>query len=172
MRSGSCYREGRPTIRSIRSSWSDAHRQALGRIEDGDAVIFCCPARRARSPTDRVLFVPSGTGICSHGAIFRNLTFCHPDAVPMRSSWGCGCFPPPGSRTPWARWPAAQAGASFRVAESEKYAHVTFFFQRRQNQPSGETTSACRRLRVCRSTSAGADRGQVSEQVVDGIGKG
>ena len=34
--------KGRQIIRSNRSSWWMQHGQPVGRIADGDAVIFCC----------------------------------------------------------------------------------------------------------------------------------
>src|SRR5512137_2452931 len=111
----------------------DAEGKALGRIEDGDAVIFCCrrgereiQLTEAFVERDRELFPRRG---------FQNLTFViltlyHEKFVGLPVA-----FAPTRIKDTLGEVVSRAGRRQLRVAESEKYAHVTFFFNGGNNQP-------------------------------------
>jgi len=120
---------------------TDAKGNPIGRIMDGDAVIFCCRRGEREIELTEAFTEPGFDRFprpALHDLNFVILTLYHdkfkdlPVAfAPARVSDTLGKL-------------VAQAGLrQLRVAESEKYAHVTFFFNGGNNQPFAGEDDLC-----------------------------
>ncbi|MFA0442361.1 phosphoglycerate mutase (2,3-diphosphoglycerate-independent) [Vibrio sp. 10N.286.49.C2] len=101
-----------------------AEGEASAAIEDGDAVIFMnYRADRAREITRA--FVPDFDG-------FERSTFPAVDFV-MLTQYAANipllcAFPPASLENTYGEWLSKEGKTQLRISETEKYAHVTFFF--------------------------------------------
>jgi 2,3-bisphosphoglycerate-independent phosphoglycerate mutase len=166
------YREGQTDYSLEPIVLVDAHGQAIGRIGDGDAVIFCC-RRGEREVQLTEAFVERDRDLFPRRD-FQNLTFViltlyHEKFVGLPVA-----FAPTKVKDTLGEIVSRAGRRQLRVAESEKYAHVTFFFNGGNNQPfPGEDD-----VRVPSPKGIPFDQvpelsaAQVSEQVVGGIDKG
>jgi 2,3-bisphosphoglycerate-independent phosphoglycerate mutase len=166
------YREGQTDYSLEPIVLVDAEGKPIGRIEDGDAVIFCC-RRGERELQLTEAFVERDRELFPRWD-FQNLTFViltlyHEKFVGLPVA-----FAPTKVRDTLGEIASRAGRRQLRVAESEKYAHVTFFFNGGNNQsfqgeddvsvpsPKGMPFDQVPELSAA----------QVSEQVVAGIDKG
>ena len=150
----------------------DAHGRPIGRIEDGDAVIFCCrrgerevQLTEAFVERDRELFPRRDF----QSLTFVILTLYHEKFVGLPVA-----FAPTRIKNTLGELASRAGRRQLRVAESEKYAHVTFFLNGGNNQPfPGEDD-----VRVPSPKGVPFEQvpelsaAQVSEQVAAGIARG
>ncbi len=108
----------------VKATEIKAEGQESAAIEDGDAVIFMnFRADRARQITRT--FVPDFTGFdrAKFPAIdFVMLTQYAAD-IPLKCA-----FPPASLENTYGEWLSKAGKTQLRISETEKYAHVTFFF--------------------------------------------
>ncbi|PJC85236.1 2,3-bisphosphoglycerate-independent phosphoglycerate mutase [Vibrio sp. HA2012] len=108
----------------VKATEIKAEGQESAAIEDGDAVIFMnFRADRARQITRA--FVPDFTGFdrAKFPAIdFVMLTQYAAD-IPLKCA-----FPPASLENTYGEWLSKAGKTQLRISETEKYAHVTFFF--------------------------------------------
>jgi len=166
------YRDGQTDYSLDPIVLVNAEGKPVGRIEDGDAVIFCC-RRGEREVQLTEAFVERDRDLFPRRD-FQNLTFViltlyHEKFVGLPVA-----FAPTKIRGTLGEIVSRAGRRQLRVAESEKYAHVTFFFNGGNNQPfPGEDD-----LRVPSPRGVPFDQvpelsaAQVSEQVVSGIDRG
>ncbi len=166
-----CYTEGQTDYALEPLVLTDEKGQPIGRIADGDSVIFCC-RRGEREIQLTEAFVEPQTGGFPRKAFehlnFVILTLYHekfkdlPVAfAPVQMAGTLGGI-------------VADAGLrQLRVSESEKFAHVTFFFSGGTNQPfAGEEDVRIPSPRgVPFEQVPELSLAQVSEQVITGINK-
>ena len=147
----------------------DRQGKPMGRIEDGDAVIFCC-RRGEREIQLTEAFVEQGTQhFPPHdflNLIFILLTLYHEKFKDLPVA-----FAPTRIKNTLGEVVSRAGLRQLRTAESEKFAHVTFFFNGGNNQPfAGEED-------ICLPSPKGIpfdqvpelSLAQVSEQVRQGI---
>ena len=101
-----------------------AEGQDVAAMEDGDAVIFMnYRADRARQITRA--FVPAFDGF--ERAVFPAINFVmltqYAADIPLAIA-----FPPASLENTYGEWLSKQGQTQLRISETEKYAHVTFFF--------------------------------------------
>ncbi len=150
----------------------DEHGQAIGRIQDGDAVIFCC-RRGEREVQLTEAFVERDRELFPRQD-FQNLTFVILTLYHEKFRDLPVAFAPTEIKGTLGEVAGRAGLRQLRVAESEKYAHVTFFFNGGNNRPfPGEDD-----VRVPSPRGVPFERvpelsaAQVAEQVVSGIGEG
>ncbi len=117
---------------------ADGSGQPVGRIEDGDAVIFFnFRADRARELT-RALALPGFTGF-DRGAQLELADYV--GMTQYDQTFGLpAAFPPDEPTEIFPELVSSRGWRQFRCAETEKYAHVTFFFNGGREAPfAGET---------------------------------
>ena len=163
------YREGQTDYSLEPIVLVDAQRQAIGRIEDGDAVIFCC-RRGEREVQLTEAFVERDRQLFPRRE-FQTLTFVILTLYHEKFKDLPVAFAPTKIGDTLGEIVSRAGRRQLRVAESEKYAHVTFFFNGGNNQPfPGEDD-----VRVPSPKGVPFDQvpelsaAQVSEQVVAGI---
>jgi len=112
---------------------TDAQGQPLGRIADGDAVIFCC-RRGEREVELTEAFTEAGF---SHfpRPTFQNLTFVILTLYHEKFRNLPVAFAPAKIRDTLGEIVSRAGLRQLRVSESEKFAHVTFFFNGGNSQP-------------------------------------
>ncbi len=108
----------------VKSTAIKAEGQEDVRVEDGDAVIFMnYRADRARQITRA--FVPAFDGF--ERAVFPEINFVmltqYAADIPLAIA-----FPPASLDNTYGEWLSKQGHTQLRISETEKYAHVTFFF--------------------------------------------
>jgi 2,3-bisphosphoglycerate-independent phosphoglycerate mutase len=151
---------------------ADDNNQPIGRIQDGDAVVFCC-RRGEREVQLTEAFTEPGFAHFTRPE-FRNLTFV------ILTLYHEKFYSLPVAFAP-ARLPdtlgevVSRAGLrQLRLSESEKFAHVTFFFNGGNNQPFPGEVDLC----VPSVKGVPFDQipelrlPQVCEQVLEGIASG
>lgn len=144
--------------------------EPVGRIRDGDAVIFCC-RRGEREIELTEMFVEDGFNKVErrklHDLHFVIMTMYHEKFKNLPIA-----FAPARVEKTLAQVLSEAGKTQFHCAESEKFAHVTFFFNGGENQPfPGETD-------VCIPSPKGIDFDQqpelslpqVTEAVTDALG--
>ena len=117
---------------------ADAEGRPIGKIKDGDSVIFCCrrgereiELTEAFTDPDFDKFERTYMG----GLDFVIMTMYHEKFKHLPIA-----FAPEKVQKPLAQVISEAGLRQFHCAESEKYAHVTFFFNGGENQPfPGET---------------------------------
>ncbi|MDA9556750.1 2,3-bisphosphoglycerate-independent phosphoglycerate mutase [Vibrio sp.] len=98
--------------------------QDIARIEDGDSVIFMnYRADRARQITRT--FVDNFDGFERN--VFPNIDFVMLTQYAANIPLACA-FPPASLENTYGEWLSKSGKTQLRISETEKYAHVTFFF--------------------------------------------
>jgi len=143
----------------------------IGRIEDGDAVIFCC-RRGEREIQLTEAFVDRDWGYFPRRD-FKDLTFVILTLYHEKFKDLPVAFAPTKVRDTLGEVISRASLRQLRVAESEKFAHITFFFNGGNNEPfAGEED-----VRIPSPKGIPFDQipelslTQVTEQILKGIGK-
>jgi len=119
----------------------DAQGKPIGRIEDGDTVIFCCK-RGEREIQLTEAFTETGFNHFPR-ALFRNLTFVPLTLYHEKFKNLPVAFAPTKIKDTLGEIVSRAQLPQLHVAESEKFAHVTFFLNGGENQPfDGEEDSS------------------------------
>ena len=108
----------------VKATELKAEGQESAKIEDGDAVIFMnYRADRARQITRT--FVPAFDGF--ERAVFPTINFVmltqYAADIPLATA-----FPSASLENTYGEWLSKKGHTQLRISETEKYAHVTFFF--------------------------------------------
>lgn len=111
----------------------DAQGKPIGRIEDGDAVVFCC-RRGEREIQLTEAFVDCELDLFPRRA-FRNLAFVILTLYHEKFKDLPVAFAPTKIKETCGEIVSRAGLRQLRVAESEKFAHVTFFFNGGNHQP-------------------------------------
>lgn len=115
--------------------------EPVGRIRDGDAVIFCC-RRGEREIELTEMFVEDGFNKVErrklHDLHFVIMTMYHEKFKNLPIA-----FAPARVEKTLAQVLSEAGKTQFHCAESEKFAHVTFFFNGGENQPFPGETDVC-----------------------------
>jgi len=127
------YREGQTDYSLEPILLVDGQDQPIGRIVDGDTVIFCCK-RGEREIQLTEAFTEVGFDRFSHPA-FQNLTFAILTLYHQKFKDLPVAFAPVRVSDTLGEVVSRAQLRQLRVAESEKFAHVTFFFNGGENQP-------------------------------------
>jgi 2,3-bisphosphoglycerate-independent phosphoglycerate mutase len=127
------YREGQTDYSLEPIVLVNAHEQPIGRIQDGDAVVFCC-RRGEREIQLTQAFVEQGVDHFPRrdfqNLIFVILTLYHEKFKDLPVA-----FAPTQIEDTLGEVVSRAKLSQLRVAESEKFAHVTFFFSGGNHQP-------------------------------------
>ena len=149
----------------------DQDKKPIGRVEDGDAVVFCC-RRGEREIQLTEAFVEREMAHFPRPD-FRELAFVILTRYHEKFKDLPVAFAPMEIQDTLGEIVSRAALRQLRVAEEEKFAHVTFFFDGGNNQPFAGEDFAC----VPSPKGIPLDQvpelslAQVSEQVISGIGK-
>jgi len=166
------YREGQTDYSLEPIVLVDAHGKPIGRIEDGDAVVFCC-RRGEREVQLTEAFVERDRELFPRRD-FQNLTFVTLTLYHEKFVGLPVAFAPTKIKDTLGEIVSRAGLRQLRVAESEKYAHVTFFFSGGNNQPfpgeDGVRVPSPKGVPFDQVPELSAE--QVGEQVVSGIDKG
>ncbi len=167
-----CYTEGQTDYALEPLVLTDASGTPLGRISDGDSVIFCC-RRGEREVQLTEAFVEPQTGGFPRKD-FNHLNFVILTLYHEKFKDLPVAFAPVQLKGTLGEIVADAGLRQLRVSESEKFAHVTFFLSGGTNQPfAGEEDQRIPSPRgVPFEQIPGLSLAQVGEQVVAGIGKG
>jgi len=111
----------------------DEHGQPIGRITDGDAVIFCC--RRGEREIELTEAFTEKEFTHFQRTHFQNLPFVILTLYPEKFKHLPVAFAPTKISETLGEVVSLAGLRQLRVAESEKYAHVTFFLNGGHNQP-------------------------------------
>lgn len=149
----------------------DSQGKPVGCIEDGDAVIFCC-RRGEREIQLTEAFVEQGTEQFPQRD-FQNLTFVILTLYHEKFKDLPVAFAPRSIKNTLGEVVSRAGLRQLRVAESEKFAHVTFFFNGGNHQPFAGEDDIC----IPSPKGISFDQvpelslAQVSEQVCQGVAK-
>ena len=127
------YREGQTDYSLEPIVLVDAQGEPVGRIEEGDAVIFCC-RRGEREIQLTEAFVERERDLFPRRE-FRNLTFVILTLYHVKFEDLPVAFAPTKIRDTLGEIVSRAGLRQLHVAESEKFAHVTFFFNGGNNEP-------------------------------------
>jgi 2,3-bisphosphoglycerate-independent phosphoglycerate mutase len=127
------YREGQMDYSLEPIILVDAQGKPIGRIKDGDAVVFCC-RRGEREIQLTEAFVDPELD-CFPRRDFQNLTFVILTLYHEKFKDLPIAFAPTRIKNSLGEIVSRANLCQLRVAESEKFAHVTFFFSGGNNQP-------------------------------------
>ena len=149
----------------------DARGTPVGRIEDGDAVVFCC-RRGEREIQLTEAFVEPGLDRFLRRD-FKDLTFVTLTLYHDKFKDLPVAFAPAKLKDTLGEIVGRAALRQLRVAESEKFAHVTFFFNGGDNQPfPGEDDTCIPSPRgIPFDQAPELSLAQVAEQVLRGVEK-
>ena len=111
----------------------DSRGEAIGRIQDGDAVVFCC-RRGEREIQLTEAFVDPNLNHFPRRE-FRDLTFVILTLYHEKFKHLPVAFAPSKIEETLGEVASRAGLRQMRVAESEKYAHVTYFFNGGNSQP-------------------------------------
>lgn len=115
----------------------DAHSKPIGRIQDGDVVVFCCRRGEREIQLTEAFVDPSLDRFPRRE--FQDLTFVTLTLYHEKFKDLPVAFAPTPIDDTLGEVVSRVGLRQLRVAESEKYAHVTFFFNGGSHQPfSGE----------------------------------
>lgn len=165
------YAEGQTDYAMEPLVLTDASGSPIGRVKDGDAVIFCCRRGEREVELTEAFTEVEFSHFPRRG--FRDLTFVILTLYHEKFKELPVAFAPVKIPETLAEVVSGAGLRQLHVAESEKYAHVTFFFNGGNNQPfMGEDD-------ICIPSPRGVAFDQVPElslvevydRVVDGIHK-
>ncbi len=166
------YREGQTDYSLEPVVLVDERGEALGRVRDGDAVVFCCRRGEREIQLTEAFVDPTLTHFPRRE--FQNLTFVILTLYHEKFKDLPVAFAPTQVADTLGEVVSRAGMRQLRVAESEKFAHVTFFFNGGNSQPfAGEED-----VRVPSPKGILFDQApelslpQVAAQVVQGIGRG
>jgi 2,3-bisphosphoglycerate-independent phosphoglycerate mutase len=150
---------------------TNAQGDPIGRIEDGDAVIFCCRRGEREIELTEAFTEPGFEHFPRpdlHNLTFVILTLYHDKFKDLPVA-----FAPARVRDTLGEIVARAGLRQLRVAESEKFAHVTFFFNGGNNKPfKGEDDLRIPSIKgIPFEQMPEMSLKKVSEQVLDGIKK-
>jgi 2,3-bisphosphoglycerate-independent phosphoglycerate mutase len=111
----------------------DARGTPIGRIEDGDAVVFCCRRGEREIQLTEAFVEPEWERFPRRD--FQNLTFVILTLYHEKFKDLPVAFAPTQIQDTLGEVVSRANLRQLRVAESEKFAHVTFFFSGGNNQP-------------------------------------
>ncbi len=135
------YREGQTDYALEPIVLADSHGEPIGRIQDGDAVIFCC-RRGERQIQLTEAFVEREWDRFPRRNL-RNLAFVILTLYHEKFKDLPVAFAPAKIEDTLGQVVSHANLRQLRVAESEKFAHVTFFFNGGNNQPFAGEEDAC-----------------------------
>jgi 2,3-bisphosphoglycerate-independent phosphoglycerate mutase len=135
------YREGQTDYSLEPIILVDEQGQPIGRIQDGDAVVFCC-RRGEREIQLTQAFVESGLDHFPRRD-FQNLTFVTLTLYHEKFKDLPVAFAPAKIEDTLGEVVSRANLSQLHVAESEKFAHVTFFFNGGNNQPFAGEDDVC-----------------------------
>jgi 2,3-bisphosphoglycerate-independent phosphoglycerate mutase len=127
------YRQGQTDYSLEPLVLVDDHGKPIGRIQDGDAVIFCCRRGEREVQLTEAFVDPSLDRFPRRE--FRDLTFVILTLYHEKFKDLPVAFAPTRIEGTLGEIVSRAGLRQLRVAESEKYAHVTFFFNGGNNQP-------------------------------------
>ena len=113
----------------------------VGKIEDGDSVIFCCRRGEREIELTEMFTDPSFNAIerkYVDDLHFVMLTMYHEKLAHLPVAFG-----PEHVRKPLAEILANNGKRQLHISESEKFAHVTFFFNGGENEPFENEDDIC-----------------------------
>jgi 2,3-bisphosphoglycerate-independent phosphoglycerate mutase len=127
------YREGQTDYSLEPIVLVDAQGKPIGRIQDGDAVVFCCRRGEREIQLTEAFVDPEWDRFprCD----FQNLTFVILTLYHEKFKDLPVAFAPTKIKDTLGETVSRANLRQLRVAESEKFAHVTFFFNGGNNQP-------------------------------------
>jgi len=127
------YRQGQTDYSLEPLVLVDALGEPVGRIQDGDAVVFCC--RRGERELQLTEAFVDPTLRCFPRREYQNLTFVILTLYHEKLKDLPVAFAPARIENTLGEIVGRAGLRQLRIAESEKYAHVTFFFNGGNNQP-------------------------------------
>lgn len=127
------YRQGQSDYALEPLVLVDAHGNPVGRIQDGDAVVFCCRRGEREIQLTRA-FVDTDLDLFPRRD-FQDLAFVILTLYHEKFKHLPVAFAPVRIEDTLGEIVSRAGLRQLRVAESEKYAHVTFFFNGGHNQP-------------------------------------
>lgn len=150
----------------------DGIGQPIGRIRDGDTVIFCCRRGEREVQLTEAFTDPSFGGFSRpplRGLQFVTLTLYHEKFRDLAVA-----FAPSRVADPLGEIVSRAGLRQLRVAESEKFAHVTFFLNGGSNQPFAgeEDVSVPSPKGISPDRAPALSLKPVSEQISLGIDRG
>ena len=119
----------------------DAKGQAFGRIEDGDAVVFCCRRGEREIQLTEAFVEPEWDRFPRRD--FRALTFVLLTLYHEKFKSLPVAFAPVRIKDTLGEAVSRASLRQLRVAESEKFAHVTFFFNGGNHEPFAGEDDMC-----------------------------
>ena len=119
----------------------DAGGQPVGKIKDGDQVIFCCRRGEREIELTEAFTEPEFDKFPR--TYMENLNFVIMTMYHEKFKHLPIAFAPEKVQKPLAQILSEAGLRQFHCAESEKYAHVTFFFNGGYNQPFPGETDVC-----------------------------
>jgi len=120
---------------------ADGQGKPVGRIKDGDAVVFCC-RRGEREIQLTEAFTESGFDRFPRPD-FQNLTFVILTLYHEKFKHLPVAFAPAKIQDTLGEVVSRAGLRQLRIAESEKFAHITFFFNGGNNQPFAGEDDVC-----------------------------
>src|SRR4030065_1046132 len=163
------YREGQTDYTIEPLVLTDENRQPVGRIQDGDAVIFCCRRGERGIQLTEAFVDPAFDQFprCD----FQQLTFVILTLYHEKFKNLPVAFAPTQIHATLGETVSLAGLRQLRVAESEKFAHVTFFFNGGNHQPfAGEQDWCVPSLKgVSYEQVPELSLPQVTEKVLQGI---
>ena len=113
----------------------------IGKIEEGDSVIFCCRRGEREIELTEMFTDPSFSAVerkYVDDLHFVMLTMYHEKLAHLPVAFG-----PEHVRKPLAEILANNGKTQLHISESEKFAHVTFFFNGGENEPFENEDDIC-----------------------------
>ncbi len=135
------YREGQTDYSLEPIVLVDARGEPIGRIQDGDAVVFCCRRGEREIQLTEAFVDPSLSAFPRRE--FKNLTFVILTLYHEKFKDLPVAFAPTRVADTLGEVISRAGMHQLRVAESEKFAHVTFFFNGSNNQPFAGEEDVC-----------------------------
>ena len=135
------YREGQTDYSLEPIVLVDAQNKPIGRIADGDAVIFCCRRGEREIQLTEAFTEPEFDRFARPN--FKNLTFVILTLYHEKFKDLPIAFAPTKIKDTLGEIVSRANLRQLRVAESEKFSHVTFFFNGGNNQPFAGEDDVC-----------------------------
>ena len=165
------YREGQTDYSLEPLVLSDSQGQSIGRIADGDSVVFCCRRGEREIQLTEAFADPELNRFPRRD--FKNLTFVILTLYHEKFKDLPVAFAPTKVRDTLGEVVSRAGMRQMRVSESEKFAHVTFFLNGGNSQPfAGEEDVRVPSPKgIPFDQVPGMSLAQVAEQVLAGIEK-